>query len=168
MSSFLGQLPALIGVVLGAVGTFLTTSRTQRAAFRRESAARWDERRLAAYAEYSRAQKVSVNLAMRVAAHRGNDPFPHPLPPDEGEKALGAAAAVREPAWESVLLVGRAEVVEAGRKWNQAVWEMETFVKSAVRDPGRWQELWSEQNKRREEFYSTARRDLGIQEAARL
>jgi hypothetical protein len=166
MNSFVGQLPTLIGVVLGAVGTFFTTSRTQRAAFRRELSARWDERRLTAYAEYSRSQKTSINLAMRIAAYLGNDPYPHSLPPDEGRRALGAAAAAREPAWESVLLLGAADAVKAGREWNQAVWEMETFVKSESRDPDRWRQLWSEQDERRARFYSTARRDLSIPEVA--
>ncbi len=81
MSAFIQQLPALIGVVIGALGSYWASARGDRARFRREQAARWDERRLTAYSEYARALKKSVTLAYRIAAHLGNDRTPTPCHP---------------------------------------------------------------------------------------
>lgn len=81
MSAFLQQLPALMGVVIGALGSYLAVVRSDRARLRRESEARWEERRLAVYSDYARTVKTSVTLTYRVAAHLGNDPHPHPLTP---------------------------------------------------------------------------------------
>ncbi|MDQ0766343.1 hypothetical protein QFZ32_000994 [Streptomyces canus] len=47
MPAFIQQLPALIGVVIGALGSYLAVVRSDRARFHREKAARWEERRLA-------------------------------------------------------------------------------------------------------------------------
>ncbi|MFD8425174.1 hypothetical protein [Streptomyces sp. NPDC059466] len=57
MSAFLPRLPALmgVGVVIGALGPYLATVRGDRARFRRERAARWEERRLSVYADHARA-----------------------------------------------------------------------------------------------------------------
>jgi len=46
MSTFIQQLPALIGVVIGALGSYLAITRGDAARFHREQAARWEERRL--------------------------------------------------------------------------------------------------------------------------
>ncbi|MYW20578.1 hypothetical protein GT039_34690, partial [Streptomyces sp. SID2955] len=92
MTAFLQQLPALIGVVIGALGSYLAVVRSDRARFRREEAARWEERRLAVYSEYARTLKRAVTLTYRVAAHLGNDPHPHPLSPDEAAPLLAQAA----------------------------------------------------------------------------
>jgi hypothetical protein len=54
MSAFFQQLPALIGAVIGALGSYPALARSDRDRFKRERAARWEERRLAVYAEYAR------------------------------------------------------------------------------------------------------------------
>jgi hypothetical protein len=167
MDAVLQQLPALIGVIIGAGGSFVVTTTTQRAGFRRELAARWDERRMNAYAEYARAQKMSITLTMRVASSFGADPYPHPLTAEDGAAALGAATEAREPAWESLLLIGTPEVIEVAQRWNQAVWNMEQFIQAKGQNPERWRELWQASDSLRGEFYAAARRDLGVPHAAR-
>lgn len=92
------QMSSLLGVVVGAAGSFLVTALTERNRSRRESIARWSERRLTVYGEYARAQKDSIATTMRMAAHLGNDPYPHTLTPDQGAEALARVVAVREPA----------------------------------------------------------------------
>lgn len=77
MQTFIDQLPALIGVVIGALGTFWVTSATDRIRWRREQLTRWDERRLEAYAWESvlllgdaatiEAARIWRNAVMRVA-----------------------------------------------------------------------------------------------------
>ncbi len=103
MNAFIQQLPALIGVVIGALGSYVAIVRGDQARFRRERDARWEERRLEVYAEYARSLKKSVTLTYRVASHFGNDPHPHPLSPAEAEPLLAEATVDRDPPGEALL-----------------------------------------------------------------
>ena len=71
MSVFLQQLPALIGVVVGALGSYVVVVRGDRMRFGRERAARWEERRLGVYADYARSVKKTVTVAYRISAGNG-------------------------------------------------------------------------------------------------
>jgi hypothetical protein len=68
MASLAEQLPALIGVLLGAGATFGATFATDRARWHREQSVRWDVKRAD---EYAFAVKRVISLAVRIAAHRG-------------------------------------------------------------------------------------------------
>ncbi|MFE0802163.1 hypothetical protein [Streptomyces sp. NPDC058812] len=162
MSAFLQQLPALIGVVIGALGSYLAVVRSDRARFSRETAARWEERRLAVYADYARTLKASVTLTYRVAAHLGNDPHPHPLSPEEAAPAQAEATLARDPAGEALLLLGSRDVVEKARAWVVTVLEMERFLREGTRDPDAWQTLLERQRAGREGYYTAVREDLAL------
>ncbi|SME92829.1 hypothetical protein [Streptomyces sp. Amel2xC10] len=162
MSAFIQQLPALIGVVIGALGSYLAIVRSDGARFRRETAARWEERRLAVYADYARALKKSVNLTYRVASHLGNDPHPHPLSPAEAEPLLAEATDGRDPAGEALIMLGSREVVERARVWVTAVMDMERFLREGTRDPRGWQALLERQRAGREGYYTAVRADLAL------
>lgn len=69
MSGITRQLPALIGVVVGALASYLAGAASERARWRREQSARWDDRRAQAYAEYGYAVNVYVQC-LRAAAMR--------------------------------------------------------------------------------------------------
>ncbi|WP_406119052.1 hypothetical protein [Streptomyces sp. NBC_00989] len=162
MHAFLQQLPALIGVVIGALGSYVAIVRGDRARFRRERAARWEERRLEVYAEYARTLKKSVTLAYRVASHFGNDPHPHPLTPAEAEPLLAEATVGRDPSGEALILLGSPEVVEKARAWVSAVMEMERFMRTQTHDPVAWRELMDRQRAGREGYYAAVRDDLAL------
>ncbi|MEU9338824.1 hypothetical protein AB0D49_37685 [Streptomyces sp. NPDC048290] len=162
MSDFMGQLPALIGVVVGALGSYLVVMRGEQVRFRQERAARWEERLLGVYADYARALKTSVTLTYRVAAHLGNDPHPHPLSPEEAAPLLAEAAVARDPSGEALLLLGSPEVVERARVWVVAVMAMEAFLRAGTRDPGAWRELLERQRAAREAYYGAVRGDLAL------
>ncbi|GAA5018435.1 hypothetical protein [Streptomyces siamensis] len=162
MSAFIQQLPALIGVVIGALGSYLAIVRGDRARFRREQTARWEERRLTVYADYARCLKKSVTLTYRVAAHLGNDPHPHPLSPGEAAPLLAEAAEAGDPAGEALLLLGIPEVVEKARAWAVVVMEMERFLNDGTRDPDGWQALLERQRTVREAYYVAVRADLAL------
>ena len=162
MSAFLQQLPALIGVVIGALGSYLAVSLGDRARYRRETAAAWRDRRLTTYSEFARSVKTTVSVAFRVAAHLGNDPNPHPLTPDKAVEQLAAATEPRDIAWEAMLLLGAPAVVQASRAWFGTVAEMERFVLDRSHDPARWSALLDEQRDARARFYEAARRDLEL------
>lgn len=162
MSEFFQQLPALIGVVIGALGSYLAVVRSDRARFSRETAARWEERRLAVYGDYARALKTSVTLTYRIAAHLGNDPHPHPLTPEEAAPAQAEAVLARDPAGEALLMLGSPQVVEKARVWVVTVMEMERFLRDDTRDPVAWQALLERQRAAREGYYTAVREDLAL------
>ncbi len=133
MSAFLQQLPALIGVVIGALGSYWAVARGDRVRFRREREARWEERRLAVYTDYARALKKSVTLTYRVAAGLGNDPHPHPLTPEEAAPLIAEATVARDPYGEALLLLGDPEVVAKAREWVTTCWR---WRRSCANGPG--------------------------------
>ncbi|MFD7560604.1 MULTISPECIES: hypothetical protein [unclassified Streptomyces] len=162
MSAFIQQLPALIGVVVGALGSYLATTRGDQARFRREQAARWDERRMTAYTDYARALKKSVTLAYRIAAHLGNDPHPHPMSPEEATPHLADATDARDPAGEALLMLGSTDVVERAREWVVVVMEMEGFLRDRTHSPEAWSAMLERQRAAREGYYAAVRRDLAL------
>ncbi|MFF4350086.1 hypothetical protein [Streptomyces sp. NPDC001530] len=162
MSAFIQQLPALIGVVIGALGSYLAIVRGDQARFRREQVARWEERRLAVYADYARALKKSVTLTYRVASHLGNDPHPHPLSPEDAAPLLAEATFARDPSGEALVLLGSPQVVEKARAWVVLVMEMEQFLRERTHDPEAWQALLERQRAGREGYYRAVREDLAL------
>lgn len=162
MSAFIQQLPALIGVVVGALGSYLALARSDRERFRRERADRWEERRLAVYSDYARTLKKSVVLTYRVAAHLGDDPHPHPMSFAEAEPLMAEAIDGRDPTGEALIMLGSREVVERAREWVTVVMEMERFVRAGTRDPAAWPPLLERQRAAREGYYAAVRDDLGL------
>ncbi|MDI3422801.1 immunoglobulin domain-containing family protein [Streptomyces luteolus] len=162
MSAFLQQLPALIGVVVGAFGSYLAVTLGDRARFRREQMARWEDRRLTAYTEHSRALKAMISVLFRVSAHFGNDPHPHPLAPAEAAPRLSSASEARDQAWETMLLLAAPEVVDVAHTWARTVAEMERFLGEETHDPDEWSTLLRNQRVARERFYTAARLDVSL------
>ncbi|MEU6253742.1 hypothetical protein [Streptomyces sp. NPDC047043] len=162
MSAFIQQLPALIGVVIGALGSYLAVVRGDRARFRREQAARWEERRLAVYGDYARSVKATVTVTYRVAAEHGNDPHPDPLALDEARPLLAEATTGRDPSGEALIMLGSPAVVDMARAWVMTAMEMERFVREGTRDPEAWQALLERQRVGREGYYTAVREDLGL------
>ncbi|MFD4629769.1 hypothetical protein ACFVYR_09955 [Streptomyces sp. NPDC058284] len=162
MPEFIQQLPALLGVIVGALGSYVAITRGDRIRFRREQAARWEERRLAVYTEYARVLRQTVSLTYRVAAHLGNDPHPHPLTPEEAVPLFTQAAEARDPAGEALLMLGAPEVVDEARAWVLLVIRMERFLRADTHDPEAWGELLERQRAAREAFYAAVRRDLAL------
>lgn len=162
MSAFIQQLPALIGVVIGALGSYLAIVRGDRARFRREETARWEERRLTVYTDYARCLKKTITLTYRIAAHLGNDPHPHPMSPEEAAPLLAEAAEAGDPAGEALLLLGTPVVVEKARAWVVVVMEMERFLGERTHDPEAWEALLARQRTGREAYYAAVREDLAL------
>lgn len=101
------QLPTLLGVGVGALATYATTSLGDRARWQRERASRWDAARMQAYTAYGDTVKRVFNLAIRMAAARGLPHTIEPLNPDaEAMEALNEAEDKRTSAWEAILLLG--------------------------------------------------------------
>ncbi len=130
MTDLLGQLPALIGVVVGSLGTILATTYAERSRWRREQNVRWDERRLSAYVEFGKTLKEIRHLCGRLTADRRTATLALPVDRDSGLLQLNDAEAKRSKTWEEVLLLGDNETVAAGRRWRDAVFELELVARS--------------------------------------
>lgn len=157
------QLLVLLGVGVGALATYATTSLSDRTRWKRERAARWDEARMRAYADYANAVKKLVHLSRRVAAGRGLTRIAEPLSPNvEAIEALSDAEAERGRAWESVLLLGEPETIRAGRIWHQAAWRLYGYALGYITDNDQFAPASIEADRARGTFYEQARRDLGV------
>lgn len=124
MHALLQQLPALLGVVVGALATWVATSTAERARWRRDQSVRWDEKRLAAYTEHSHAVKQMISAATRLQDQRsgagsGTVSVDAQAALAAGEAALVAAEDERTVKWESVLMLGSSDVIKAARAWHQ-------------------------------------------------
>lgn len=156
------QFPALIGVVVGAAGSYLAASLTERSRWRRTRAERWDEKKFATYASYANALKAQIRIAERIGSARGFAHMTDPLEPTEGLAQLGEAESRRAAEWESVLLVGDAETIGAARAWHEAVWNLELYARGLRENPAGWGSAIRQLSQARDAFYLCARRDLGI------
>jgi len=162
VSEFVQQLPALIGVLIGAAGSYLVTSVNERARWRREQSRRWDPARLQAYVDYGNAVKKVFHLAARIAAYRGLHTQMSPLASGEGQALLEAAAQERTAKWETVLLLGDPATIAAARAWHVSVWRLEHFAKGNAQGTEQWNAAVAEAGVKRQRYYEAARRDLGI------
>lgn len=160
--SFLDQFPALIGVVIGAAGSYLATSHTENARWRREQRVRWDAERRKAYSEYAHTVNRLTTQHGRIAAARGIKNNFMPIELDGALSRLVDFASDRGAAWEAVLLMGNQAAIKAGRRWHAAVFLLEPFSRGVKQDSGEWSEYYSRAGEARDNFYEEARKDLGI------
>ncbi|MBV1851261.1 hypothetical protein [Catellatospora tritici] len=152
----------LVGVVIGAVATYLVTTAAERSRWRRSQDVRWDDRRLTAYIAFGEASKRIFSVASRVAAHQGLHDRGDPLPPEEGLPLLSAAVADRAVSWEALLLLGGSGALEAARQWHRVLRGPVSYVRGEPADATRWQAAEREVDLARDRFYIAAREDLGV------
>ncbi|GIJ25153.1 hypothetical protein Vqi01_03150 [Micromonospora qiuiae] len=153
MGSLLVQLPALLGVLVGTVGTIVATSLADRSRWRRRQTVRWDERRLDAYAEFARVLKEAHTIASRTIGGY--------LDREQELAALAEADLRHTIAWENVLLLGDGPTVAAARAWRDAVWEVERLARGAATGDD-LPDLLHRANEARDAFYRAARDSLGV------
>jgi len=172
VSSLLAQLPALIGVAVGALATILATSFTDRSRWRRSQSVRWDERRLDAYADYAQAIKEIHLLAFRLSATRRGSSRSQPIDRETGMDLLAQADLHRSKMWESVLLLGDAATVEAARLWHEAVRRLVRLASERTNDPSHegsedlsddWRAAVQLVDNTRDLFYIAARQNLLVE-----
>jgi hypothetical protein len=162
VSGVVQQLPALIGVMVGALASFLAGAASERARWRREQSSRWDDRRAQAYAEYGHAVKNVYVQCMRVAAMRSQRPDGDQAGYAEALAGVSLLTDERTAKWESVLLLGNPRTIAAARTWHRRVWQVERFARGERTDTEQWDALMEDIMADRARFYTEARRDLGI------
>ncbi|MFC0100992.1 hypothetical protein ACFFKH_26185 [Micromonospora marina] len=161
MRLLLLQLPALVGVLVGAVATYLTTAAQERSRWRRQQAIRWDERRLAAYSDYAHAVKKGTSIAVRLAATRGVYQDDFWFGGETSEAELIDAEEERTTKWEAVLMLGDEAVVAAAREWHQVMFRLMRLAVGQSSDLT-WHEAVHAAGQARGRFYAAVRRDLGV------
>jgi hypothetical protein len=162
MNVLLQSLPALIGVALGALGSYIVSSSNERSRWRRTHASRWDERRLLAYVDYGSSVRTMNHLSARVAAARELPGSGEPLPVEEGLALLAAAEASRAERWQAVLILGRPQTITAGNAVNKWAWTLEWFARGKLQGEHEWDDAWKAAHDARDAFFNSARADLGI------
>ena len=160
MHTLLQQLPALLGVVVGALATWAATSTSERARWHRDHSVRWDEKRLLAYTDYSRAVKQVISMATRLKELREDPEATAAIV--AGEAALAAAEDDRTVTWENVLLLGSSEVILAARTWHQSAFRLAWISLGRASDMT-WDEAIEATGKARGAYYRTAKTDLCIE-----
>ncbi|MEJ3742278.1 hypothetical protein WEI85_03130 [Actinomycetes bacterium KLBMP 9797] len=156
MSTFLDQLPTLIGVVIGTLGTILATSVSERAKWTRTQSVRWDDRRIDAYATYARTLKEVHLLAMRLTSPTRSSDRDIDVP------LLIQAEAECSKAWEGVLLLGDAATVTAGREWRNAAARVVSAAHGRAGDGFDRDAAVQRIDEARDAFYLAARASLAV------
>lgn len=162
MANVVQQLPALIGVVVGALASYLVGSATERRRWQRQQSTRWDEKRAQAYVDYGNAVKNVFYLCGRITNSRGLGLIREQINIADALNELGRLASERSAKWETVLLLGDPDTVLAARTWHRLVGDMQRFVRDNRTDVGEWEALFDKVEAARATFYEAARRDLGI------
>lgn len=162
MSGIVQQLPALIGVVIGAAASYLAGAAAERARWRREQSSRWDDKRAQAYTDYAYAVKNVYVQCMRAAELRRQGASRDMAAYEEALAEMAKMTDERTAKWESVLLLGNPETIAAARVWHRRIWQAERFARGERSDEDHWDSVLDDINVDRARFYAAARRDLGI------
>jgi len=160
--ALLDQLPALVGVVVGSLGSYAVQSLTERRRWKRQREERWDGQRFETYGRYANALKAQLRVAQRIGASLGFTDVADSLQPADGLPLLADAESRRATEWESVLLVGDAATIAAARRWHETIWNIELLVREGPVDAEMWTKAHRLASAARDAFYESARRDLGI------
>jgi hypothetical protein len=124
MPGIVQQLPTLIGVVVGALASYLAGAAAERARWRRAQSSRWDQKRAQAYADYGHAVKNVYVQCMRAAELRRQGSDGDPAAYEEALAELERLTDERTAKWESVLLLGHPETIAAARLWHRRAWQV--------------------------------------------
>lgn len=162
MASVVQQLPALIGVAVGAFASYLVATATERRRWQRQQFTRWDVKRAEAYVDYGNAVKNVFYKCGSIANFRGLGWIHEEIDENDALSELGRLASERSAKWESLLLLGDVETLLAAREWHRLVGQMQGFIRGNRTDVGEWKALYVQADAARTRFYGAARRDLGI------
>jgi len=162
MTSWTVQLLTILGVVAGAVLSFVFTRLADRARWHREDALRWDTRRLDCYGEFAASVKHHITISQRICAGLGLPSSDQPLEAGAGLAMLADAEQELGVKWEHVLMLGTPEAIEAARDWRHIAWHLEWMARGLRCDPAEYTQANIDSGEARRRFYSAVRADLGI------
>ncbi|MFJ7908227.1 hypothetical protein [Kitasatospora sp. NPDC096204] len=118
------QIVTLVGVLLGALTSFVATGWAERTKHRRLMAARWDERKLDTYVQYATCVKEISAVAKRAAEAAAGS-----MERVEFLATMEQAEIQRSTLFETLVLLASPAAVEAARAVNVALWEAEVAAR---------------------------------------
>ncbi len=135
----------------------------ERLRWSRDHQVRWDQRSLDAYVQFAGAIKQELRITMRMAGGRRLGPQTEPLGMAEGTRLHQEAEQERSYRFESLLLLGSPEAVDAARAWQHAVWDLYQYVATdeAATEDG-YTRMYEATGVARERFHAAARRSVGL------
>lgn len=157
------QLITLGGVAIGAAATYLVTSLTEKATWRRTEAIRWDKERLGAYLAWLDAIKAMIMISSRLVEAKGVPAGVSPIDEANGMALLDQVELDRSSKFEGVLLLGSTEAIAAAQKVNEAAW-LACDVASGRRELAEesWLAAYRGYRVAREQFYASARASINV------
>ena len=162
MGTWAVQLVTLLGVAVGATGSFVSTRLIDRSRWQREEALRWDSKRLEHYGDFASSLRQYVTVAQRICAGLNLPSTGYALHQEEGLPALAAAEGEASHKWEYVLMLGSPDVIAAGREWRHAGWRLEWFARGRLEGAEAYGKAMQDYQKARDQFYIAVRSDLSI------
>jgi hypothetical protein len=167
MGSWAVQLLTILGVAVGATGSFVSTRLLDRSRWQREEKLRWDTRRLECYGEFAIAVKHLITVAQRICAGLGLPSTGQVLDQAEGLPTLASAEEELTLKWEYVMMLGGPEVVAAALEWRRAGWHMEWFARGRIAGSDEYkateyENTLKDHQKARSDFYTAVRAELSI------
>ncbi|MFF4006760.1 hypothetical protein [Streptomyces sp. NPDC001717] len=152
------QVVTLVGVLVGALTSFLATTMAERTRHLRVMATRWDERKLGTYIEYASCVKEISSTGKR-ARHAAEGT-------DEQREFLAAmeeAELRRSVLFETLVLLASPKAIEAAHEINRVVWrELRAARSRGSVSAEEGQELMELMNR----YHQQARADLGVPHSA--
>jgi hypothetical protein len=158
----LTQALTIMGVLLGALTSYVTGFLIERSRDRRSLVARWDERKLETYVAYVGCVRDVIYASVLVYETREGLRV---VDRSQEELMLALIDAERSRAliFEQLVMLGGPEVVDAAHELNRAVaaidWRARGLVDATLQD---WQELHVRAFQLINAFHAQARTDLGV------
>ncbi|UYQ63206.1 hypothetical protein [Streptomyces peucetius] len=150
------QIVTLVGVLIGALTSFLATSMAERARHQRAMTTRWDERKLDTYIEYASCVKEISSTAKRARqAVAGTETH------TEYFAAMEAAELRRSVLFETLVLLASPAAIKAAHEVNLVLWQEEIATRNNDGMPVQG-DLVALMNA----YHEQARIDLGIPRSA--
>ncbi|PUB20844.1 hypothetical protein C8K30_11555 [Promicromonospora sp. AC04] len=154
---------ALLGVVIGVVGTLITTRVADSDKWRREQAVRWDARRLDLCAEYLAVIDAHIHVLDRLSAPHRPGARSAPLHVETAREQLGTSERSHATIWYTLCLVADGNTVQAGYQLWRAARELEyTALDLADMDVDAWYRIRAAEGQARDAFVAAARRAAGL------
>ena len=156
------QALTIVGVLLGALTSYVTGFLVERSRHRRSLAARWDERKLETYVKYVGCVRDVIYAS--VLAYEAREGI-RTIDRSQEELVLKLTDAERSRAlvFEQLVMLGGPDVVDAAHELNRAVaaidWRARGLIDATLKE---WQELHVRAFQLINVFHAQARADLGV------
>ncbi|WP_328319092.1 hypothetical protein [Streptomyces sp. NBC_00388] len=148
----IGQIVTLVGVLVGALTSYVSVAMAERARHRRTMATRWDQRKLDTYIEYAECVKEIADASkLSRLTDEGSEAHKEFMAAMEGGERRRSAL------FEALVLLADPAAIGAAHEVNLALWEMMKQARAHEPPP-----VVGDLHERLNTYHERARDDLGI------